>query len=300
MSYEVQFLVPLIPGFECIGGSCYHTEEASVLTFPEMCVFGTGFTTVRSLIQVGMLAQLLTGLWAVLHRVRETNTYGLSRMSCTPKHLLSSLFIFLLNLHYLYMESPRSSLLSKKTTPGSKPQRRVWAVFLGCLWRPHDRVVLSDIRHRPKGKNELQGSIRIEENIGHKPLVVTDVVNSTCSASIQKCSFVQGRLLLVVVLACTNVSWRHNFQRKNWDHLTAGISQWCDLCADMLASVWYSCWDLFLHQNYSWSSGFCVDFSIRCSLMLSEVENYFPVFWKEDTETSASKPMYYIAFSRFP
>lgn len=119
--------------------------------------------------------------------VREINTYGLSRMPCTPKHLLSSFLIFLLNLHYLYKGSAGSSLLLKTNTPGSKPQRRVWAVFLGCLWGPHNRFLLPGIRQNPKGKNKLPGSTRIEESNAHKPLFVTGVVNFTHS-----CSFVQG------------------------------------------------------------------------------------------------------------
>lgn len=158
--------------------------------FPKNVQFGTAFTTEQSLTQVGMLPQLLQ---TVLQGVREINTYGLSRKSCTPKHLLASLFIFLLNLHYLYMESLGTFLLSKISTLWSKSQRTVWAVFLGCLQRPHDRAVLPGIRQSPKGENKLLGSIRIEENIGHKPLVMPDVVNSTCSAATQKCScIVQG------------------------------------------------------------------------------------------------------------
>lgn len=206
-----------------------------------MCIFGTAFTNEQSLTQVGRLPQLLQ---TVLHGVRGINTYGLSRMSCTPKQLLSCLFIFLLNLHYLYTESPGSSWLSKISTLWSKSHRRVWAVFLGCLWRPRDRVVLLGIRQSPKGKNNLPGSIRIEENIGHKPLEPVTVWSTPPVQLSLRNVLLFKELLLVVVLACTNVTWKHDFPKKIWNHLTAGISQWWDLCAVTVASMWCSCWGL--------------------------------------------------------
>lgn len=139
-----------------------------------------------------MLPQLLMVLWTVAHEVREIKTYGLSKMSCTTKHLLSSLFIFLLNLPYMYVESSGPSLLYNN--PGPRPQGRVWAVFLGCLWRPQDR----------------------------------------------------GRSLLICVCQC------------------------------MLGFTWV----------------------VLPGLRISP--NYFPVFWKGDTETSTSNLMYCAAFVRFP
>lgn len=75
-----------------------------------MHTFVTAFTVVHSLIEVDMLPQLLMGIRTVAHEVREIKTYGLSKMSYTTKHHLSSLFIFLLNLPYVYMESSGPSL----------------------------------------------------------------------------------------------------------------------------------------------------------------------------------------------
>lgn len=93
-----------------------------------------------------------------------------------------------------YIQSHLAHSYCQKSTLHDPNPRGESELFLGCLWRPHDRVVLLGIRQSPKGKNKLSGSIRLEENIGHKPLEpVTDMVNSTCSAATQKCSsFVQG------------------------------------------------------------------------------------------------------------